>query len=197
MKGSPSQSYSYALDSAGSMIHISQAERDKQYFCPQCGGLMTPHMGAIRRWHFTHKANTENCNYETYLHRIAKTRIREVFLSASKFVISYDVSITCNKADCFRDRKNICSGTIKQFFDLKQYYDECTEEYEYNGFRADLLLSSTRNPDREPILIEIYVSHKSSDEKINTGVRIIEIKITSEEDIEDIISNLRDRKSVV
>lgn len=29
------------------------------------------------------------------------------------------------------------------------------------------------------------------DEKINTGVRIIEIKITSEEDIEDIISNLR------
>lgn len=75
------QNYSYANDQEHNLVHISKAQRGIEYFCPYCHALMTPHMGKIRRWHFTHKANIENCCYESYLHKIAKSRIREAFLT--------------------------------------------------------------------------------------------------------------------
>lgn len=67
----------------------------------------------------------------------------------------------------------------------------CEEEVRYKNFIADLLLSSSDRPEREPILIEIYVSHKSSAEKITDGVRIIEVQIRNEEDIDTIVSTLK------
>lgn len=77
MNSSSSQNYSYALDVSGKIVHVSNALRGHQYYCPHCNALMTPHMGEIRRWHFTHKANLDNCNYETYLHKIAKIKYKK------------------------------------------------------------------------------------------------------------------------
>lgn len=192
MKNSSSQNYSYALDAENNLIHVSSAVREARYFCPHCRALMTPHMGKIRRWHFTHKANIENCNYETYLHKIAKSKIREAFVSASEFIISYDVPAVCNrKESCIINKGDrcICNGRIEH--DIRQFYDTCEEEVPYKNFVADLLLSSLTHPNREPILIEIYVSHKSTQEKITDGVRIIEVQIRSEEDITEIVSSLK------
>lgn len=64
--------YSYAFDSESRLIHIDDAKKGKEYRCPNCGGIMIPKQGEKRAKHFAHKANTENCSYETYLHKIVK-----------------------------------------------------------------------------------------------------------------------------
>ena len=61
----------------------------------------------------------------------------------------------------------------------------CTEEQSLDKgkFQADICISDSSGKN-SPILIEICVSHKSEKEKLESGHKIIEIKITSEEDIE-------------
>lgn len=192
MKNSASQNYSYAIDIDDNLIHVSNAVRNVQYYCPYCHEMMVPHMGKQRRWHFTHKANIENCNYETYLHKIAKIEIRKAFLNSSRFVISYNVPTICNKVEsCKISNGNFCVCQDVIEHDIKQFYDKCDEEATYKNYVADLLLSSSIRPEREPLLIEIWVTHKSTIEKVNDGVRIIEIRIKNEEDIVKIVTSLR------
>ena len=71
---------------------------------------------------------------------------------------------------------------------LRQYYDSCQEEVPIQGFIADLLLTKMDQEAREPILIEIRVTHACEPEKIGSGLKIIETKsIDSEEDIDKIL----------
>ena len=182
------QNYSYAVDASGVLVNVKQAVRDKKYFCPCCGFEMRPHMGNIRRWHFTHKAEAE-CSYESYLHKIAKIRIKEAFITSEKFAITYNPKHLCSK-DCpfLYDEK--CFKHKYVTFNLKEYYDECEEELECDGFVPDLILRSSSAPNREPVFLEIYVTHKSTEEKLKSGYRIIEIPITSEEDIYNIVETM-------
>lgn len=182
-----SQNYSYANNSSHELINVSSARRNENYFCPICGESMTPHMGKIRRWHFVHK-NIGECSYESYLHMLAKIKLREAFLSSNSLLLSYEAPAVCS-SDCpFIDYPK-CKSEKRVTFNLKDYYDTCELEVPFKQFRADLLLSSSKNPKLPPILIEIKVTHACSDEKINDGVRIIEIPISSEEDIDKLLSN--------
>ena len=146
-------------------------------------------MGKIRKWHFTHKANIENCNYESYLHKIAKTRIKAAFDENQHFFIEYEADVVCdNVYTCNLTNNNGCCTNHSVQFDLKNFYDTCLEEATFQSFRADLLLSSSQKK-LAPILIEIFVTHKSTDEKIQSKARIIEIKIKDEESIDKICNS--------
>lgn len=72
--------------------------------------------------------------------------------------------------------------------DLKQHYDECIIEQSIQGFRADLLLRDSKGsaPD---IMVEVWYTHRCEPEKINSGLPIIEFKIRSFDDINEIIRN--------
>lgn len=74
-------------------------------------------------------------------------------------------------------------------FDLRKYYDICELEVSYHQFRADILLSSSTNVNRPPILMEIKVTHKCTQEKLKEGVRIIEIPVFSELHIDSIVES--------
>lgn len=182
------QSYSYALNATGIITHIRYANKDESYKCPGCGNDMIPHMGKIRKWHFVHKAESY-CNFETYLHKVAKVRIRQKFLSSDKFFITFDPLHYCSKEDCPIRKEPKCRIHIKRTFEIRRFYDICEEEIEYKGFRPDLLLRSSAHPEWPPIFIEIHVTHKSSASKIDSGLRIIEISIKHEDDITQIISS--------
>lgn len=182
-----SQNYSYAKNSDGILVNITSAQRESNYFCPICGTQMTPHMGKVRRWHFVHK-NSDNCSYESYLHNIAKLRIRDAFFSDEPFYISYNAAAVCS-LKCPYVESQKCTGERPVKFDIRKYYDTCEIEATYHNFRADLLLSSSLFPNRPPILIEIKVTHECTPEKINDGVRIIEIPISSESQIDSIVNN--------
>ena len=182
-----SQNYSYANNSSGELIHVSTAQRCEEYFCPICGELMTTHMGKVRRWHFVHK-NAGNCSYESYLHKLAKIKIQQAFSYAEHFWLSYKAKAICS-CECPFVGLPKCEGEKPVKFDLRKFYDTCDIEASYHQYKADLLLTSSINPKIPPVLIEIMVTHKCTEDKINDGVRIIEVKIQSEEQIDNIVES--------
>ncbi|MDO5394993.1 MAG: competence protein CoiA family protein, partial [Bacteroidales bacterium] len=184
-----SQNYGYANNSIGELINVATAQRNEDYFCPICGESMTPHMGKVRRWHFVHK-NTGNCSYESYLHKLAKLKIKQAFLSSEHFMLSYKAKAICS-FDCPFITSPKCEGEKPVEFDLRKFYDTCEIEATYHQYRADLLLTSSTNPKLPPVLIEIMVTHKCTEDKISDGVRIIEIPIQSEKHIDDIVSDCK------
>lgn len=173
------------MDKEGKLIHIGKARRGEEYACPHCKAAMIPRQGKINRWHFAHKNNVSNCSYETYLHQIAKTKIREHFLTSPSFYIAYNTKVYCS-AKCPLDKEACRIKTITKRFDLRKYYNCCEEEREHKGYRADLMLFHDQEAKREPVLIEICVTHPCETKKRNSGIRIIEIHIQSEEDIDQI-----------
>lgn len=182
------QEYIYSLDENQCLVSAIDAIKGKKYYCPFCGTEMIVRQGKIRKWHFAHKADVHNCSYESYLHKLAKIRIRECFNNSPQFIIGLNYSVSCEVEDCPVGSLDSCNWNEYKEINLKEYYDKCEEEVVIGNYRADLLITHTKFINRGPILIEICVTHKSTTDKINSGYRIIEIPIKSEEDIERIIS---------
>lgn len=183
------QDYTYALDAESRLVHAEKADKSRKYFCPLCGEKMVPKQGDIRRWHFAHKANVENCSYETYLHKISKTLLCKAINESKSFYIKFLFKVLCSIEKCPVGIFERCNWSKIREFDLKQYYNHCEEEAKIENYKADLLLKSSEQMNRPPILIEIVVTHKSTEVKLNSKLRIIEIKIDSLEDIDRIISS--------
>ncbi len=182
--------YHYAKDSVGNLIPIksvSHENRAEHYYCIGCGEEMSAVLGKKREHHFRHK--NEHCSRESYLHKLGKLAYKYWFDNADKFIIQYKADFSCSTfTDCklsksFK-RNSFCKRDgIYRRIDLKKYYDTCEEEVWHNGFRADLLLSNSQEPKRKPIFIEIAVTHNCEQEKINSGIRIIEVKLNNEYDL--------------
>lgn len=180
--------YQYAYDENQNLVSIRDITKENRnqhrYSCVGCGNTLLPRAigSKYRRPHFYHKELVD-CSGETYLHKLAKKLIKEKFENSEKFEISYPITYICQETNCqfkstpCEDRSQVCK------YDLKQYYDTCTEETEINGFIADLLLTNSKSPNAAPILIEICVTHACEDEKRNSGLKIIEIKIKNEDEI--------------
>ena len=184
--------YSYCVDENNRLVHISELTNETrhshQWRCLQCGQEMTPKLGKIKTKHFAHKADTA-CDGELYLHQLAKRRIREKFESADSFPITFVKDVPCSEhKTCLYYNGYMCKKrNVHIPFNLKEWYNCCEEEIRDGEFIIDLLLTSKTNPN-ENIYIEIFVTHKSEESKINSDNRIIETtQIKSEDDIEDII----------
>lgn len=190
--------YGYCFDENGNLVHIMSVSKETRYthkyYCLQCGQEMIPNLGTKKTWYFSHKAETA-CDGETYLHKLAKIRIREKFNSSQNFPITFSRTINCREKDSclFFDKYCCTKHSVKIQSDLKLFmnksiYDTCQEEISFDSFRPDLLLTNSSIPDRKPVFIEIYKTHQSDSDKVNSDYRIIETKqIITEEDIEDII----------
>ena len=187
-----------ALDQDSNIVDIKNTEDNKTYYCPYCKKDMITKKGDIREWHFAHKPEKEEkeekekkekkeekekCSYNNYLHSIAEIKIKDWFNSNDQIKLYMSTEEKCYKfKECaFYDGKN-CSETKEVTYNLKDYYTKCTLEHKYKGFIADLFCEHKNYPN-EPIFIEIYVTSECSQDKINSGIRIIEIPIQSEEDI--------------
>jgi hypothetical protein len=57
----------------GTLVRAQDAERDGEYRCPGCGGLVVLRRGTRRRAHFAHR--DESCAPDSALHRAGKARI--------------------------------------------------------------------------------------------------------------------------
>lgn len=179
--------YLYAFNNECVLTEITNAERNNQYFCPLCLSEMIPKQGRKNKWHYAHKNSVIKCSYESYLHKIAKELICNHFNNTSSFKINYCVANHCN-INCSFNLNPKCTWPSRREFNLLDYYDTCEIEAEYKGYRADLLLYNKLSSSLEPIFIEICVKHPCSQEKIESNIRIIEVKIESEDDINRIIN---------
>ena len=189
--------YSYCLNENNELVHISSVSKDNRhshtYKCLECGQKMVARIGEQNVKHFAHAANTA-CDGESYLHKLAKRRIREHFMSVDSFPFTFVRNVPCQEAPecpfyvdyyCISELVSIPTNLRK--WEGKDVYDTCQEEVKVGEFRPDLLLSC-KNTSKPPVFIEIFASHKSEEQKVGSKYRIIEtIKITSEEVIDDII----------
>ncbi|MBD5366400.1 MAG: hypothetical protein HDR82_05225 [Bacteroides sp.] len=189
----------FAVSSNGELHHINEAHNSiDDYYCLNCGCHMLKKCGNIRQWHFAHdwrNATLEqrNCSYESYLHRYAKLRIKQWFEDSESIKIHLKKYYNCSYFDsCKLKNKYHCRTSDIESIDLKRYLDICEieKEIQINGhsFRPDLLWCQSDNP-RNNIFVEVKVTHKCTDQKINSSARIIEFSINSEEDIENIITH--------
>ena len=186
--------YHYALDEHNRLVSIKQAYLEWQeghtYHCIGCGAGMVARLGEVRNWHFAHRADEDHCGTETYLHHLAKRLIKEKFENESSFMIGYYRDVKCSDfGSCPFAKDEYCHVFKLETFDLKVFVDTCEEEKAVGDYIADLLLTNSSRPDREPVLIEIQVSHKSTAQKRDSGLRIIEIRIKTEEDITALLSS--------
>ena len=122
------------------------------------------------------------------LHQLGKKTIKERFDAIGKFLIEYYAHYSCDASDHCKLKRTfmgitMCTGEKPYTIDLKRYYDTCEVDGTYRDFHADLKLSSSEHPEREPIFIEIAVTQDCEKEKIDSGIRIIELKIKEEADI--------------
>ncbi|WP_297449186.1 competence protein CoiA family protein [uncultured Alistipes sp.] len=183
----------YALDPDGKLIWIKNAQRNVQFTCVNCGGKMIVKQGKIKEWHFAHKTLSENCNHESYLHSLAKKKIYDWFYQADKFTLSLKTLHRCSQIDECRwfntQEPSYCLTTKLHAIDLKTFYNSCDIERTYKNFRADLFLYHNQS-NRPPIFIEVCVTHPCSKEKINSGIRIIELIIKSENTINSLINTV-------
>lgn len=186
--------YKYAFDEIGNIVSIEDFTKESSklhtFKCIVCGGELRPRAigSKHRRAHFYHK-EVVSCNGETYLHKLGKLYIKQHFDNSDKFCISYEVSKTCKEHNCNLRNYNCHKEHEINQVDLKEFYDTCTIEAPIKGFVADLLLTNSKNPNIPPTLIEICVTHPCEDEKKESELKIIEISIKTEKDIENLFSN--------
>ena len=160
------------------------------YKCPACGCEMRPRLGLKNKHHFYHKG--EGC--ESYIHEVAKLRIKDVFDKSERFYI--ELKKYCDKKDdCLFAEKLKCYNIIK-YFNLKDYYDTCRIETRVeDGFIPDVLLTHSEHKERE-LYIEIFVTHACSGEKISSGKHIIELKLNTMEDLLTMIDKVNNGENV-
>lgn len=190
----------WCLNENNELIHIGSVSKDNRYehsyFCLECGQPMIAKIGTERIHHFAHKVDTE-CDGESYLHKLAKRRIRDKFMSSNSFPITFIRDVSCQNAQScsFYTYYSCFQSDVRILKDLKTWngkvvYDNCEEEVQIEQYRPDLLLTRSLKPDNvAKLFIEIYKTHKSEGSKITSKYRIIETnKITNEADIDDIIN---------
>lgn len=182
--------YKYAYDENKNIINIAdvpeEGHLDKVFLCIGCGNQMVAAIGPKRRY-FRHKVDETNCCNESYLHQLAKDIIKQKFDDANNpFEIQLKGKYECDRRQCckwFND--NTCTNVdMHPPIDLHKYYNSCEDEKGIDGYVADLLLSNTEKTNYAPILIEVKYKHKCTVEKINSNLKIIEVWIDSEEDID-------------
>jgi hypothetical protein len=191
--------YQYAKDSDQKLIDINYLNEmnrhEFKFFCIGCGNELIARLGKQKIKHFAHKMIV-TCSGETYLHQLGKQLFYENYnyclANAQPFYIEIYQSKICNHYE--DDLGFICNLERKiNKFDLIKYFDKISIETKEGSFIADILLYSTYNNNK--IFIEIAVTHLSSEDKINSNYRIIELEISSEEELEPIKRKLLSKKN--
>ena len=187
--------YPYALDEQGVLRHIDTVDKQDRshhiFYCTNCGTEMRACLGDKNAHYFSHTCGC-HCSIESYIHKTAKSILLKRYNdSYSSFIIRLRVKRKCKHFDICENVNCKCElNPIYQEYNLKQHYDlpaVLEESYicDAGEFTPDLMLKSS-NTARHPIFIEIFYKHKSSDKKLASGNYIIEFKINSFTDLQNL-----------
>lgn len=193
--------YQYAKDENEKLINIGNLNalnrKNSKFYCIGCGNELIARLGKIKVHHFAHK-KIVICSGETYLHLLGKQLFFENYTNClnegKPFTIEIYQKRTCNHYE--KELGFKCKlPRITTKFDLTQFFDKISIERREGSFIADIMLTSKKGKDK--LFIEIAVTHLSTEQKLNSKYRIIELKIENEEDFEPIkrrYLNVKDSK---
>lgn len=184
--------YAYALDENGRLTHISDAVRSAPYTCPGCKSPLTAILGEVKAKHYRHVDAC--CSLESYLHICAKEAFYHHYIqslksgTAIKLVLERIVNCEGPRLDLLGDRRIGCQELVPASYNLLRIFDRADLEARHNrtGLQPDIMLSDSLN-DRH-CYIEICVTHPCTEEKIGSGIPILEFKISSASDIQMLLS---------
>jgi hypothetical protein len=184
--------YKYALTQNNELMDIENLTKvnikDNEYDCISCGEKLIPKLGNIRAHHFSHY-DSNICSKETYLHKLGKIVFYINYIKCIENNLEYNIEYEFTK-ECnyyFKKYNKLCNYQEGQKYNLIKYFPNIEYQKKDNNFIPDLLLIDKNNKNK--IYVEIFVTHRVTDEKINSKNRIIEISIKEENDIELIKSN--------
>jgi hypothetical protein len=179
----------YAEDKNGNIIHITNAEAGKKYFCSGCKEEFIFRNGKIRQKHFSHKNKTQVCGGggEGYLHETFK---KMLFYKIVKNINEMEPLVINWKC-------NICNNG--HFLDLLLGIKEIRIEYNLEGCRPDLVLFNEMG--QVPFIIEIVDTHEPENNVIeyckrNNTILII-IKLKDLNDLDNIDNIMKNPSNVI
>ena len=181
--------YHYAFDENKRVVGIDEIDHNHRhghhYYCLNCGCELIPKLGAINAHHFAHSSDADcKGDHESYMHELAKHLFKKRFDEGLAIGLVYSINEQCCLIESCSipiQKKESCHQIVSKSIDVHKFYDIALVEKSFGGFTADVLLVDSKNKYR-PLLVEIFVTHKCEEDKINSGLPIFEIKIESEED---------------
>lgn len=183
--------YPEALNEKGHAIKAESLTRDTccghRFRCPHCHEEMIPVLGDVRAKHFRHLG--AQCQRDYYLHGLAEASFMEEYQKCIDKGLPFYLEMlvpTCFKSCVLTGR---CEERHVRKLDLTIDFKIITQESRVKTGdktyrRPDILLQSEDG--KQSLWIEFFVTHEVGEEKQKTG-RIVEIKISSEKDIETVI----------
>lgn len=142
-----------ALDENGQEIHIKDAPAHGKYTCVNCHQPMKARKGEYRVIHFAHMVENESCNYESFLH----LKLKDLLY------------------DRIKNRDGIAVIRNEKRIELSRYA-RCEKECYVGQFKPDIYVVV----DGVEYFLEICVTNPCSEEKKDSGKRIIEIRTTDD-----------------
>jgi hypothetical protein len=173
--------YRYAADENGTVVEIESDRviRSRDYTCLSCNNILRPVLGEVNQKHYRHMVHVA-CSYETYLHNLAKRIFFQTYTdcltSGRPYNFEYKIARHCTY--CKHGPCHV--GTTSKETDLTRYFKEIFIEMRDGEFIPDILLRNGK----ESLYVEIAVTHYLEELKENSGVRIIEITINVEQDVD-------------
>ena len=181
--------YRKVYDKDENIVDIDTVEKENKQPEYYSIGTHTPMVAALgeKNQHYFRAKRGYVLNPETELHKYVKKMLKHRFDTSERFCVKYYRQDCCpHEKECifYEDYKSGCGCLPERLceYDLKQFYDTAIVEDGYDGFEADVLLTSSVHPNRKPVFLEVVVSHPCSQEKIDSGNKIVEIFVKKEGD---------------
>lgn len=183
--------YQYAKMLNKQIVDITIANKNVEYYCLGCSKKVIPIQGLKNKHHYRHYE--ADCNKETYYHIAGKLAFESVWKarinSHEPFPLTLQRSVQCDNPICISllGQDHLCKSVQEAKFDLTQLFiDYAIEQRDSTtGLIPDILLSNTQG---HKCYIEICNTHACTLDKINSGVPIIEIRSSCDEDIKYILN---------
>ena len=171
----------------GRAVHISEVFRGLKCgcICSECGSRLVARKGPKRKHHFAHESSDVCLNAgETGLHKAAKgilVRRKEIALPDVKVESGYIKplrSFDGHEMDMEGDFSVYWNKPVDIAPKYSCTFDSIEAEKSFRGFRPDLYATK----DGKPMFIEICVTHKVSEQKIEhfrkLGVSVLEVDLS-------------------
>ncbi len=190
----PTVVYQYALNLKDQVVNVADLPRTIEtrrdiYHCLSCEQLLRPVLGEIRQKHFRHEVEV-NCSPETYLHQLAKRLFFQIYKNClqTNTPFGLELQIERNCSICQQELGFSCQLEPEpKVFNLAKLFPLISIEIQDGEFIPDILLSNEKG---EKVYVEFVVTHISTEQKIGSGARIIELSFETEDDLEPIRERL-------
>lgn len=170
--------YTTAFDKNGNLIHINNAEKGMNYYCPLCNKEFILRKSGktgkgSKRPHFAHNELTPGCTPEGVLHYLFKKRLIDLLENYKAENKQFELNWVCNSCN-----HNNSGNLLGKTASIK-------EEYVLGECRPDIALLDKE----ENVLgvIEIVVTHEPEESVLQyykaNKIALIQIGLISEEDL--------------